>query len=917
MTSRHLLDTAWEFHLGDVPAPMPNTHTAAYMANKAGWSRGAARGSYDDSDWPVVQLPHDWSVEGKFDPENHVDAGFLPRGVAWYRRHFRLDPADRGRNLAIQFDAVATHCTVYINGHLLHRNFCGYTAFTVDFSDVANFGDELNVVSVRVDANYMEGWWYEGAGIYRHVWLIKTSPVHVIPHGVFVSPTKIAADHWETCIETTVENSSDKESSIKLVSDLLDPSGKEVGTAHNIAEIPARSVKVIAQTLPTHSPAIWSLESPNLYRVKTEIRILDDIADDCITPFGYRTIRFDPDSGFFLNDQPIKLKGTCNHQDHAGVGVAVPDSIQRFRIRRLLDMGCNAYRCAHNPPAPELLDACDELGMLVMDETRNFGSSPENLSQLETMILRDRNHPSVILWSICNEEPVQGTAVGANIAKTMQQLVHRLDPTRPVTAAVSGGVLNDNCIADVIQIMGLNYQLPLLDEFHARHPRTPLFAAETHSMASTRGVYLTDPSKFQIASDDSVPLPWGATARQTWHVVSSRPFVAGLFAWTGFDYRGEPSPHHWPCVSSFFGILDTCGFAKDSFFLHKAFFTAEPFVHILPHWNWPGREGKPIRVAVYTNCPAAELFVNGKSLGRQAVDAIEMAHWTVEYQPGELRAIVYRDDQIIAESTVRTTGPATALGLEIHPSFDARKIPADGQFALPITVFALDSQSRRVPTANNFVEFSVQGPAKILGVGNGDPTCHEPDKAQSRSLFNGLAQVILRTALSPGPIRLTAKSPGVDSATLSLHSIAVQVPLSVPVETIRYLISDWRMSPITPNRPDVNKPEIDQDMNSWQRIDPAKGSQSAWSHSPGYAIYRAKFRLPKTMKAQGARLIFSEIIGQAEVFLNGKPAGKKIDAAPASLEITIPPTGEEMFITVVVRADAASAGVSQVVELRI
>ncbi len=692
-TSRETLrlDAGWRFHLGDIDAPVPNTHLGAYMANKAGYARGAAKPGFDDSDWRELDLPHDWAVEGSFDPANHVDAGFLPQGIGWYRRYFRLEESDRGKYLAIQFDGVATHCTVYVNGHLVHRHFCGYTPFTIDISDIANFGDKLNVIAVRVDATYMEGWWYEGAGIYRHVWLIRTSPTHICTNTYHVKPVKVDETNWATEIRTIVHNKLDSAVRCEVVSLVADADGSTVQDNTTSIDLAARASCTVFQVIGISNPALWSCESPALYQMRTEIRSDGKTLDDRSIRFGYRTIRFEADGGFFLNDKPVKLKGTCNHQDHAGVGVAVPDSIQEFRIRRLLDMGSNAYRCAHNPPATELLDACDRLGMLVMDENRNFGSSPEHLKQLRAMVLRDRNHPSVILWSICNEEPIQGDSVSANITRKMIKRVELLDTTRPIMAAVSGGILNDDCIATEIPMMGINYQLQTHEPFHAKHPHKPIVAAETHCALSTRGVYETDAERFVFGSYDTEKAFWGNTARETWRAISSREYVAGLFAWTGFDYRGEPSPHGWPCVNSHWGILDTCGFAKDAFYLHKAWFTQKPFVHLFPHWNWAGREGSEIKVAAYTNCDSVELFLNGESLGRKQVDPIEMAEWGVVYQPGRLKAVGYREGKIVAECFVETTGPAVAIGLEIHSSFDASTIATDGESAIPVTTVAMDS----------------------------------------------------------------------------------------------------------------------------------------------------------------------------------------------------------------------------------
>ncbi len=637
--------------------------------------------------------------------------------------------------------------------------------------------------------------------------------------------------------------------------------------------------------------------------------------------FGYRTIRFDAKRGFFLNDEPVKLLGTCNHQDHAGVGVAVPDSIHEFRIRQLKEMGCNAYRCSHNPPARELLDACDRLGMLVMDENRNFGSSPEHLRQLEAMVKRDRNHPSVILWSLCNEEAIQATPAGEAIARTMADCVRKLDPSRPITGAVSGGVLGDVGIGEALDVMGINYQIGTYDAYHAKHPEKPLLAAETHSTFATRGVYETDPEKKYFASRDTEKAAWGATARETWRMVRDRDFVAGFFAWTGFDYRGEPTPHEWPCVNSHFGILDMCGFPKESFYLHKAWFAKEPFVHIAPHWNWAGREGREVEVSVYTNCEEAEVFLNGQSCGRKRVDPIDMATWRVAYAPGELKAVVYSGGAGVGTDATRTTGPATALGLEIHRSFAGRSIHADGQFTLPITVFATDAEGLRVPTAGHHAAFAISGPGRILGVGNGDPTCHESDLAPSRSLFNGLAQVLVQTGRAAGEIILTASAEGLALATLKIRSQASPARLELlslrPRGRLVYGLaneSDYGASTRSADRA-----PSEQDMNTWERINPADGLQKAWERAKGYAVYRATFAAPeKSSRARGGRIVFREIRGAAEAYLDGA-AAQILAHADGTRSIAFPggtSTGSSKFaLAILLHGDSADTGIVGPIEL--
>jgi beta-galactosidase len=915
-TSRQVLslDPGWKFHLGDISSPLSNRHIAAYMANKAGWARGAAKPQFDDSDWADVDLPHDWSIEGTFDPDNHVDSGFLPRGIGWYRRYFYLDESDRNRHLSLQFDGVATHCTVFVNGHLLHRNFCGYTPFSIDMTDVAVFGDEQpNCLAVRVDATYVEGWWYEGAGIYRHVWITKTSPVHIASGGVFVRPVRIDPQNWNTSVDVTIENASDVPKEVVVLGALV-RSEAEAGRAQATAQIAARSQATVSLSIPIHEPALWSCDSPSLYLLRCEVRCGQDVVDEVATTFGYRTVRFDSAEGFFLNDVPMKLLGTCNHQDHGGLGVAVPDSIHEFRIRRLLEMGTNACRCAHNPPAAEFLDACDRLGMLVINEARNFGTSSDHLRQLKSMVVRDRNHPSVIVWSICNEEAIQGTPVGASIARSMQAEVKKLDPSRSVSAAISGGLLNDDCIASVIEVVGINYQLPLHDAFHARRPATPLLALETHSNLATRGVHVTSAERFYFASDDSETASWGAAARQTWRFIRARPFIAGMFIWTGFDYRGEPTPHAWPCVNSHFGLLDLCGFAKDSFYLHKAWFTRSPFVHLMPHWNWPEGNGKPIKVRAYSNCQEVELFLNDQQLGRRKVDPIDMAAWDVIYEPGKLHAIGYVDNKPVASCNTETTAAPVNLGLEIPGAFAMREIPADGAFSIPVSIFATDDAGRRIPTADVAVQLQIEGPGRILGVANGDPTSHLPAKASSCKLFNGLAQVIVQTMTAPGEIVLRAGSSGLQDAELKLHSTPSAAPV-LQAARARHLVRGWRMSPPSSSRPNPHDAPLEQDMNTWQRVEPGQTAQVNFSGNIAYVVFHATATAPRRIQSEGGELLFHEIAGQAEVLINGRPAATKSETAAASLSVSFAPSSTELVVTVLVTNHDGLGGITRPVEI--
>ncbi len=513
-----------------------------------------------------------------------------------------------------------------------------------------------------------------------------------------------------------------------------------------------------------------------MYRLVTSIDSQNgEPLDQYETPFGIRTIRFDKDKGFLLNDKLVKIKGTCNHQDHAGVGSALPDRIQYYRIEKLRECGSNGYRTSHNPPTPELLDACDRLGMLVMDETRMMSSDSEGLSQLERMIRRDRNHPSVILWSLGNEEPIQGTDRGQRITSTMKRLVKSLDPTRPVTAAMNGGW--GKGVSNVVDVQGFNYlHNGGVDEFRAKFPDKPAIGSEEASAYSTRGVYENDKTKGWLSAYDVNKPDYGTTAEEWWNYYMARPFVAGAFAWTGFDYRGEPSPYDWPTVNSQFGFIDSCGFPKDTFYYYKAWWTEKPVLHVFPHWNWAGKEGQEISVWVHSNCDEVELSLNGKSLGKKPVPRLSHLEWKVKFEPGTLSAKGFRDGKAVAEDKVETTGAAAAI--KLIP--DRSKIDADGEDVSLVTVAVMDAQGRVIPTADNEVSFSLDGVGQIIGVGNGDPSSHEPDKASKRKAFNGLALVIVQSSKKAGELRLSASSVGLSSATITINSQECPLRPAVP-----------------------------------------------------------------------------------------------------------------------------------------
>jgi beta-galactosidase len=730
---------------------------------QANQAAGPAVPRFDDSSWRVVHLPHDFIVEGTFDAAADRSHGFMPTTTGWYRKTFDMPASAKGKSLWIDFDGIYRDSSVWLNGQFLGRHKSGYTSFRYDIGQVANYGGK-NVLAVHVDPRHFEGWWYEGGGIYRHVWLNITDPLHVAPWGTFVTAElpEPAADGKvgpaTVHIQTTLTNDSPASANCTLVSEILDDRGKSVATASTLATVPAGEKRQFTETVMVREPRLWSIETPRLYRLVTTVRRGGRTADTNETHFGIRTIRFDAEKGFFLNGKPVKIQGTCNHQDFAGIGIAVPDTLEYWRVKTLQNMGANAWRMSHNPPTPSLLDACDDLGMLVMDENRHLGDSPENLAEVASLIERDRNHPSIIMWSMCNEQPQSGTEAGGRIFSAMKRTVLALDNTRPVTSAMNSGWFGNGFTA-VSDLMGVNYNIQVYDRFHREHPAMPLYASETASTTTTRGEYTNNRAKVYATSYSMTD--------DTWRSVAERPFVAGSFVWTGFDYKGEPTPYNWPSINSHFGILDMCGFPKDNYFYYLAWWKTNPVVHLMPQWNWPGQEGRNIRVIAFSNCRRVELFLNGQSLGVKEMPPYGHLEWQVKYAQGALSANGFDDaGKVTATDKVETTGVPTSLRLKT----DRTTLAADGEDLAPVEVDVLDAQGRIVPTADNLVTFEVSGAGHVAGVGNGDAGDHDPDRASYRHAFNGKCMVVVGAGQTSGSILLTANSPGLKSATLRLQA---------------------------------------------------------------------------------------------------------------------------------------------------
>jgi beta-galactosidase len=675
--------------------------------------------------------------------------------VGWYRKEFEIPASDAGRRINVEFDGAFRDVLLFVNGCFVGRNDNGYAPFRFDITDFVAVGAK-NCIVARVDASFGDGWFYEGAGIYRHVWLTKTDALHLARWESTVRPEATDGKAVNLQLAAVVVNEGKNLETAAVSWQILDAAGKMVtGARAAVQSFDAGRQAHFEAYAQLSDPALWSVDEPNLYSAIVTVETSGKPRDAERVSFGVRFLRFEADHGFFLNEKPLKIQGTCNHQDHAGVGAAVPDRLQNFRIGVLQQMGCNAVRTSHNMPTPELVAACDRMGMMMMCETRQMSSNPEGLAQLETMIKRYRNSPSIILWSIGNEEwHLQNDEAeqGAKIAATMVRRCHELDPTRVVSAAVNGD--NSKGVSEALDIIGFNYNLKFPDDYHKQHPTMPVYGSETASTVSTRGVYQTDPLRNTLSAYDENHPEWAELAEEWWSFYGTREWLAGGFAWTGFDYRGEPTPYGWPSINSNFGIVDMCGFPKDNFFYYKAWWTKQPVLHLFPHWNWEGREGDEIPVWVHSNLDEVELLLNGKSLGRQKVPRLGHVDWKVRYEPGTITAHGWKDGKLALTEERTTTGPAVALRL----TADRTEIDADGEDIAVLTVSAVDSQGRAVPTADVLVDFKVTGEGALIGVGNGDPNCQESDKEPRRSLFSGLAQAIVQATKTAGTIEIVAST---------------------------------------------------------------------------------------------------------------------------------------------------------------
>lgn len=761
------MDRNWKFYFGDASDTKNDfNYNINYNLSKAGAAKGCIAPGFNDSGWRTLDVPHDWAVEQDFvniKDDGLQDHGFKAVGglfpktsIGWYRKSFFIDRGDSGNKFTIHFDGVFRNCKVYLNGHYLGNNESGYSEFTLDVTDYLSFRNK-NVLVVRVDASQYEGWFYEGAGIYRHVWLEKFNALHVAEYGTFVSST-VKDTVATVSVETKIQNNTFSRARANVVYYITDKNNQRItGTTVEGVSVVNGDTKKIQYQFKINNPILWNLDNPYCYKLITLIKQNDIVVDSISTVFGIRTIVIDAVKGLSLNGKPVKIYGTNNHQDHAGVGSALPDALQYYRIKLLKEMGVNAYRTSHNPPTPELLQACDELGMLVMDENRLIGTSTENMSQFDRLILRDRNHPSVFLWSIGNEEGwIHGNDVGRRLAQTLIQRQKELDPTRTCTYAADNGDYLPG-INEVIPVRGFNYRIPAIDDYHAKRPNQPILGTETGSTVCTRGIYVKDTIRGYVPDHDITYPWWASSAEQWWKPNADKDWFMGGFVWTGFDYRGEPTPYGWPCISSHFGIMDVCGFPKNNYYYYQSWWSNKDVLQISPHWNHT--IGDSIDVWVNSNADEVELKLNGKSLGKKIMERNGHLQWMVKYAPGKLEAFGKRNNKKLY-AKVETAG--APYKIVITP--DRNEINADGEDVCVMNISVTDKEGREVADAMNLIQFTISGNAKIIGVGNGDPSSHEADKYfdnnWQRKLFNGKCQVIVQAANTAGQCSFNATSNG-------------------------------------------------------------------------------------------------------------------------------------------------------------
>ena len=770
-----LFNNDWRFHEGDIDTSIPVKKAPLYISAKterAKW--GPATIYYRDVPddycttaelnnrdvWDNVTLPHDYVILHTPEEKYNNTLGYLPYNNAWYRRHFTIAEEERGKRFVLHFDGIATNATVYFNGSLMKHNFCGYTPFDVDITDYLRFGQD-NVIAVYVNTENHEGWWYEGGGIYRDVFLVKTNRVAIDTYGVYVYPEKKIEDKWDVNIETTVANEDYEDVSVKLVSKICDKDGNVVAKALGEVFVPTKDTATAVYKTEIENPVLWDLDNPYQYKIITEVIKDGEVIDTYETKTGFRTFKADPNEGFFLNDKYVKIKGVCAHSDCGLTGKAVADNVNRYKAELLKEMGANGYRTSHYPQNPAMMDALDDLGFIVMAETRWFDSTDEGKEQLRTLIKRDRNRPSIFFWSMGNEEPFFVNEQGKNIAKALKREVNKLDKTRLVMTAVDRTPEKATVYSE-LDAVGVNYNLQSYDILHETYPDIPVFSSECCATGSTRGWYYDDcPDKGYISAYDKATTSWFLGREHTWKFMCERKWLLGSFQWAGFEHRGETV---WPRLCSQAGAIDLFLQKKDAFYQNQSHWSDKPMIHMLPHWNlkttFPGED---VMVWAYTNCEEAELVLNGKSYGKVTVEKYGHAQWFVPYEEGEIEVIGYINGKEVCRDGHKTTKAPAKLKLRLE-----NKVTGTGYDVAIITCYTEDEDGLFVPDASPFVEFHTNAKGSIIGTGS-DISDHNPVTEKNRKMREGLISVAVAVKAGSGTLSIYAKAEGLTPARLDIE----------------------------------------------------------------------------------------------------------------------------------------------------
>ena len=754
--------------------------------------------NYDDSKWRVLNLPHDWSIEGDFDQNNPASpgGGALPGGIGWYRKHFILNEKEKDKLFFIDFDGVYRNSEVWINGYYLGIRPYGYISFRYELTPFLKFNGKENIIVVKVDnSKQPNSRWYSGSGIYRNVWLVKSEKLYFNHWGTSVITRDVTDKSAKIVVNSEIKNNTGGNIQFEFISELIDGNGKAISHHSSKNNIIKGSINTYLNELSVNDPKLWSLENPYLYTLHNKILVNNKIIDEEKIPIGIRYFEFDSNNGFSLNGKFVKINGVCNHHDLGCLGAAINKRAIERQLEIMKGMGVNALRTSHNPPAPELLDLCDKMGILVMDEAFDMWRKKKtefdysldfdnwHKKDLEDFVRRDRNHPSVIIWSIGNEILEQWDSTGIAIAKSLSSIVRNIDSTRPITSACNDPYPWNNIIkSDALDLIGYNYHQQDFTKFFEYFPGKKFIATETVSGLATRGHYDMPSNKirrwpyrwdepfkdgnpdFTCSSYDNCSAPWGSTHIETWSIIKKHKYLSGQFIWTGFDYLGEPTPYWWPARSSYFGIVDLCGFPKDVYYLYQSEWTDKDVLHIFPHWNW--KKGDTIDIVAYTNCDEVELFVNNKSFGKKVkTDTIFSLTWKVPFEEGSVKAIGKRNGKELIKE-IKTAG----YPKEILLIPDRKEITADKYDLCFIEVDITDGAKTIVPYADNLVVFDIEGEGNIVGVDNGCQTSHERFKDNKRKAFNGKCLVVIQSNGKKGMIKLKAKSEGLKGSEIIINA---------------------------------------------------------------------------------------------------------------------------------------------------